>query len=391
MIYKRLIRPMVFRLTKDDPEIAHEWAIKGLQILGSNKLTSGTAKKICTVTNDRLDQKVFGLRFPNPVGLAAGFDKNGQAINGLSSLGFGFITAGTVTPRDQKGNDRPRIFRLPEDRALINRMGFNNSGAAALALRLSARENGKIPIGASIGKMRDTNIDNAVDDYLYCLRSLCKYVDFIEQNISSPNTPGLRLLQHKHYLDKLFFLSNMEMARLGKKFSIPFRPMIPKLDSDMEREQLNDFMEVAEKHRIPGVILINTTVKRHGLRNKSQESGGLSGEPLRERALEIVRYISKSTNGTLPIIGVGGISTAEDAYEMLKAGASLIQILTGFIYEGPFVARNINRGLVKIFEKEKIGHISEISRQAHAGREIKSCSVMRQRGCQPALNSERRK
>lgn len=391
MLYEKVIRPVIFKLTEDDAEVAHEWAIKWLQKFAAKKTLRKTVKKFCFIESERLDQKIFGLQFPNPVGLAAGFDKNGQAISGLTAWGFGFITAGTVTPFKQEGNKRPRMFRLTEDRALINRMGFNNEGATALALRLSTGEKQSVPIGASIGKMKNTHIENAVDDYLYCLRQLYKFADYFEINISSPNTPELRTLQYKNYLEKLLMALNREMAKLSKKHSGPFKPMLPKISPDLSWGELDDILEACERQRIMGIAAANTTVNRNGLRNKSQESGGLSGEPLYERALEIVRYISKSTNGALPIIGVGGIPTAEYAYEMLKAGASLIQILTSLVYEGPFVVWNINRGLVKIFERDGIGHISEISRKAHAGREIKSCSVMRQRGCQPVLNLERRK
>lgn len=391
MIYKKLIRPMVFRLTKDDSEIAHEWAIKQLQIVGNNRWLCKATEKICRVNDDRLDQKVFGLRFPNPVGLAAGFDKNGEAINGLASLGFGSITLGTTTPSGQDGNERTRLFRLIEDCALINRMGFNNCGAPSLAICLSKREEQDVPIGASIGKMKDTLIKNAIDDYLYCLRALYKFADYFEINISSPNTPGLRVLQYKGYLEKLLMELNCEMTLLAKMHKGPFKPIIPKIAPDLIGEELDDILEACERQRIMGIAAVNTTVKRDGLKTKTKESGGLSGEPLRERALEIVRYIFQSTRGALPIIGVGGISTPEDAYEMLKAGASLIQILTSLVYEGPFVARSINRGLTRIFKKEGIGHISKISRQAHTGREIKRCSVIRQRGCQPVLNLERRK
>ncbi|HLD61969.1 MAG TPA: quinone-dependent dihydroorotate dehydrogenase [Patescibacteria group bacterium] len=382
MLYKNIVRPILFRLTREDPEIAHEWAIKWLQILGSNKLTSEAVKKLCAVTSDRLGQKIFGLQFPNPVGLAAGFDKNGEAIAGLSSLGFGFITAGTVTPLGQKGNDRPRIFRLPENRALINRMGFNNSGATALALRLSIDENRNIPVGASIGKMKNTTIENAIEDYLSCLRSLYNFADYFEINVSSPNTAGLRALQRKNYLEKLLMALNREMAQLAKRCKSRFKPIIPKIAPDLNRVELDDILEVCVRQRMMGIAVANTTINRDGLKSKIEEIGGLSGEPLRERTLEMVRYISKSTDGALPIIGVGGIFNAEDAYEMFKAGASLIQVFTGMIYEGPFIARNINRGLVKIFERERVKHISEI-RGGKRNEKIGKCFIARRPGCQP--------
>lgn len=382
MLYKKILRPALFKATKNDPEIAHEWAIEQLRIIGADKGLRKIFKKFCRIENDRLSQKVFGLHFPNPVGLAAGFDKNGQAINGLASLGFGFITAGTVTPFEQAGNDRPRIFRLPEDGALINRMEFNNSGAAVLGLRLSADEKQDIPIGASIGKMKDTPNENSIDDYLYCLRALYNFTDYFEVNVSSPNTAGLRSLQYKNNLENLLMSLNQEMAQLARRCNSRFKPIIPKIAPDLNWSELDDIIEVCVRQRIMGIAVANTTISRDGLRNGVKEAGGLSGKPLREKALNLVRYVSKETKGTLPIIGVGGISTPEDAFEMLKAGASLVQILTGLVYEGPFLARQINRGLVKVFKKEGIGHISEISRQARKeNTEPRKCYVMRRRGC----------
>lgn len=391
MLYKKIFRPALFRATGNDPEIAHEWAIEQLRIIGADKGLRKIFKKFCRIENGRLNQKVFGLHFPNPVGLAAGFDKNGQAINGLASLGFGFITAGTVTPFEQKGNDRPRIFRLPEDRALINRMGFNNSGAAALRLRLSAGEKQGIPIGASIGKMKDTPNENSINDYSYCLRALYNFADYFEINVSSPNTAGLRALQRKNDLENLLMALNQEMAQLARRCDSRFKPIIPKIAPDLSWSELDDIIEACVRQRIMGLAVANTTTGRDGLKSNIKETGGLSGEPLREKALNLVRYISKETKGTLPIIGAGGIFTAEDAFEMLKAGASLVQILTGLVYEGPLLARKINRGLVKIFEKEGIGHISEINWQAQKENiEPRKCFVTRRRGCQPTLNPERK-
>ena len=396
MLYKNIVRPILFRLTREDPEVAHEWAIKLLKIAGISKYMCGALRNFIAINDPRLVQKVFGLEFKNPVGLAAGFDKNGEAIAGLTSLGFGFNTFGTVTPLNQKGNDRPRMFRLPKDKALINRMGFNNLGVLHLAIRLSTIKRRGIPIGASIGKTRNTHIKNAVDDYLDCLRLLYKFADFFEANISSPNTPELRTLQYENHLEQLLMALNHKMTQLAKKYKGPFKPVIPKIDPDLSWGELDAILEVCERQRMMGLIVANTTVKRSGLKTEIKEDGGLSGEPLRERALEMVRYISKSTGGTLPIIGVGGIFNAQDAYEMLKAGASLIQVFTGMIYEGPFIARNINRGLVKIFERERIKHISEIraypssrnigttdGKGGKRNEKIGKCYIARRPGCQP--------
>lgn len=250
MLYKELVRPILFKSTEDDAEMAHEWAIKQLQIMGKNKLLRRMTEKFCRVNDDRLDQKIFGLRFPNPVGLAAGFDKNGEAAAGLASFGFGFETLGTVTPFKQDGNERPRLFRLPEDLALINRMGFNNFGATALALHLSVGEKQSIPVGASIGKMKNTHIENAVDDYLYCLRQLYKFADYFEINVSSPNTPELRTLQYKNYLEKLLMALNREIAKLSKKHVGSFKPMLPKISLDLSWGELDDILEACERQRI---------------------------------------------------------------------------------------------------------------------------------------------
>ena len=361
MLYKNIIRPILFRLTREDPEVAHEEVIKLLRAIGESKHVYRMLKKYATVNDPRLSQDVFGLEFKNPVGLAAGFDKNGDVIDGLSALGFGFIEVGTITPYYQEGNNRPRMFRLTKDEALINRMGFNNIGADnVVRSNLVLRKKKESLLGISIGKSKTTPLEKAADDYVDLLKKLYGFGDYFAINISSPNTAGLRALQRKNHLEKLLMALNREMAQLARGCNGRFKPIIPKVDPDLNWIELDDILEVCVRQRMMGLIVANTTVKRSGLKTEIKEDGGLSGKPLRERALEMVRYISKSTGGTLPIIGVGGIFNAQDAYEMLKAGASLIQVFTGMIYEGPFIARNINRGLVKIFEREGIKHISEI-------------------------------
>ena len=383
MLYKNIIRPILFRLTREDPEVAHEEVIKLLRAIGESKHVYRILKKYATVNDPRLSQDVFGLEFKNPVGIAAGFDKNGDVIDGLSALGFGFIEVGTITPYYQEGNNRPRMFRLTKDEALINRMGFNNIGADnVVRSNLVLRKKKESLLGISIGKSKTTPLEKAADDYVDLLKKLYGFGDYFAINISSPNTAGLRALQRKNHLEKLLMALNREMAQLARGCNGRFKPIIPKVDPDLNWIELDDILEVCVRQRMMGLIVANTTVKRSGLKTEIKEDGGLSGKPLRERALEMVRYISKSTGGTLPIIGVGGIFNAQDAYEMLKAGASLIQVFTGMIYEGPFIARNINRGLVKIFEREGIKHISEII-GGKRNEKIGKCYIARRPGCQP--------
>ena len=383
MLYKNIIRPILFRLTREDPEVAHEEVIKLLRAIGESKHVYRMLKKYATVNDPRLSQDVFGLEFKNPVGLAAGFDKNGDVIDGLSALGFGFIEVGTITPYYQEGNNRPRMFRLTKDEALINRMGFNNIGADnVVRSNLVLRKKKESLLGISIGKSKTTPLEKAADDYVDLLKRLYHFGDYFAINISSSNTTGLRALQRKNHLEKLLMALNREMAQLARGCNGRFKPIIPKVDPDLNWIELDDILEVCVRQRMMGLIVANTTVKRSGLKTEIKEDGGLSGEPLRERALEMVRYIFNSTDGTLPIIGVGGIFNAEDAYEMFKAGASLIQVFTGMIYEGPFIARNINRGLVKIFEREGIKHISEII-GGKRNEKIGKCYIARRPGCQP--------
>ena len=386
MLYKNIIRPILFRLTREDPEVAHEEVIKLLRAIGESKHVYRMLKKYATVNDPRLSQDVFGLEFKNPVGLAAGFDKNGDVIDGLSALGFGFIEVGTITPYYQEGNDRPRMFRLPEDEALINRMGFNNIGADnVVRSNLVLRKKKESLLGISIGKSKTTPLEKAADDYVDLLKKLYGFGDYFAINISSPNTPGLRKLQGREYLDHLIEQVDAENMRLARIYSRKPKPIGVKITSDMSRAGMDETIEVGERHRINFVIAINTTLDRQGLQTMGSvidEVGGLSGRPLREKALETVRYIYRRTEGKLPIIGVGGIFSAEDAYEMFKAGASLIQVFTGMIYEGPFITRNINRGLLEILEREGIKHISEI-RGGKRNEKIGKCFIARRQGCQP--------
>lgn len=302
--------------------------------------------------NPSLNKNLFGLNFENPVGLAAGFDKEGKHFRAMQNLGFGFIEVGTVTPKGQPGNPQPRMFRLPKDKGLINRMGFNSEGVEALVERLKNRPKNLI-IGGNIGKNKDTPNEKATDDYVICFEALFPYVDYFVVNVSSPNTPDLRALQDKEPLTRL--LSRLQELNLKK--SAP-KPILLKIAPDLNNDQLNDIIEIVGETKIAGIIATNTTISREGL-NESKErieaigAGGLSGEPVRQRSTEVIRYLSKKTNGKLTIIGVGGISSAEDAIEKLDAGAALIQIYTGLIYEGPALIKNINKAILNHLQKNR--------------------------------------
>ena len=293
-----------------------------------------------------LEREVFGIKFSNPVGLAAGFDKNGEYIEALSNLGFGFIEVGTVTPLPQPGNDKPRMFRLVEDSALINRMGFNNKGVDTLAerLRILRAKGSKIVIGGNIGKNKNTPNEEAVNDYIKCFDRLFDVVDYFVVNVSSPNTPGLRSLQEKGPLTDIL---NALQSRNNVNGVV--RPILLKIAPDLTNEQLDDIVEIVQETKIAGVIATNTTISREGLysaANLKSEAGGLSGKPLTKRSTEVIRYLADKSNRSFPIIGVGGIHTPEDAKEKLAAGASLIQVYTGFIYEGPAIVKNICKALI---------------------------------------------
>jgi dihydroorotate dehydrogenase len=295
-------------------------------------------------SNPRLARTVFGIHFPNPVGLAAGFDKNAKLIDEFAALGFGFIEVGTVTPKGQEGNPTPRLFRLPEDEALINRMGFNNEGLEAMKMRLLARRS-KVIVGGNLGKNKVTPNEQAEEDYCLGFEALYEVVDYFVVNVSSPNTPNLRALQEKEPLKKLL----VRLQALNGTKPEP-KPILLKIAPDLTNEQLDDVIEIVLETSLAGVIATNTTLSREGLKSADglcAEAGGLSGRPLRVRSTEVIRYLHQKSGGKFPIVGVGGIHSAEDALEKLKAGASLIQIYTGFIYEGPGLIQEINRAIVK--------------------------------------------
>jgi dihydroorotate dehydrogenase len=333
-------------LFKYDPENVHykvmKWLTKAYNLgVGKKYLESNYCIK-----DPSLERTVFGLKFKNPVGLAAGFDKDARFVDELACLGFGFIEIGTVTPRPQDGNEKPRLFRFPNDEAIINRMGFNNQGVETAALRLKNRKT-DIIIGGNIGKNKTTSNEDASKDYEYCFKILHPVVDYFVVNISSPNTPNLRELQEKKPLrDLLLQLQNLNLSYPNPK------PILLKIAPDLTNTQLDDVIEVVTETRLAGIVATNTTIDREGLKAdknliEKTGAGGVSGKPLKERSTEIIQYIATKTNGRLPIIAVGGIFTAEDAQEKINAGASLVQVYTGFIYEGPAIAKKICKSFIK--------------------------------------------
>ncbi|MFC0605535.1 quinone-dependent dihydroorotate dehydrogenase [Winogradskyella pulchriflava] len=337
-MYKTLIRPILFCF---DPEKVHYFTFSFIRTVSKIPGFKGLFKKMYLVEDKKLERELFGLKFKNPVGLAAGFDKNAQLFNELSNFGFGFIEIGTLTPKPQDGNPKKRLFRLKEDSAIINRMGFNNGGVEVAVERL--KKNKGVLIGGNIGKNKVTPNENAVDDYEICFNALFDYVDYFVVNVSSPNTPNLRALQDKEPLTQL--LKSLQVLNFQKPKS---KPILLKIAPDLTDEQLMDIIDIVSTTKIDGVISTNTTISREGLKsaNKS-ERGGLSGKPLTNRSTEVIRFLAEKSNKAFPIIGVGGIHSAKDAIEKLEAGADLVQLYTGFIYEGPKLVKDINKALLK--------------------------------------------
>lgn len=334
-MYRSLIRPLLFKL---DPEEAHHRTFSMLKNFGFlAKYFLGKP-----IADKRLEREVFGLKFKNPVGLAAGLDKNAVAFKEFDELGFGFVEIGTLTPKPQPGNEKKRLFRLVEDSAIINRMGFNNDGVDAAVERL--KKNKGVLIGGNIGKNKVTPNEDAVNDYIICFNKLYNHVDYFVVNVSSPNTPNLRELQDKDPLTKL--LGELQKLNAEKPKQ---KPILLKIAPDLTEEQLLDIIDIITETKIAGVIATNTTVSREGLQSENRnETGGLSGKPLTKRSTEVIRFLSERSNKAFPIIGVGGIHTAEDAIEKLEAGATLVQLYTGFIYEGPELIRKINQKILEI-------------------------------------------
>ena len=337
-MYKLLIRPLLFLF---DPEKVHYFTFSLIRILSKIPGIPSLFESLYTVNDKRLETEVFGLKFKNPVGLAAGFDKDAALYKELSHFGFGFIEIGTLTPKGQEGNPKKRLFRLKEDQAIINRMGFNNGGVQEAVERL--KKNKGILIGGNIGKNKLTPNENAVDDYLICFEALFNYVDYFVVNVSSPNTPNLRELQEKEPLTQL--LQALQKENLAKPNS---KPILLKIAPDLTDTQLLDIIDIVKETKIAGVIATNTTISREGLQSVNRcETGGMSGKPLTKRSTEVIRFLSEKSNKGFPIIGVGGIHSAEDAIEKLEAGASLIQLYTGFIYEGPALVKAINKNILE--------------------------------------------
>ncbi|GAA4365168.1 quinone-dependent dihydroorotate dehydrogenase [Hymenobacter saemangeumensis] len=343
-MYKSLLKPLLFNL---DAERAHHLVFDNLRRMSALPGGKALLSSLYNYQHPALAREVFGLKFPNPVGLAAGLDKNAVLTDELATLGFGFVEIGTVTPRPQTGNPTPRLFRLPQDGALLNRMGFNNDGAEAVARRLAQRKNRQLLIGGNIGKNKDTPNEQAAADYVACFEALKEVVDYFVVNVSSPNTPNLRQLQEKKPLIEL--LQQVQARNLAR--ATP-RPLLLKIAPDLTDSQLDDILEIARETKLSGLVATNTTIARSGLRTDAGQvsslgAGGLSGRPLRARATEVVRYLHRHSDGSLPIVGAGGIHSAADALEKLAAGASLVQLYTGFVYEGPGLIRQINQALVK--------------------------------------------
>jgi len=337
-MYKQLIRPILFRF---DPEAVHHFSFKFIKCIAKIPFVPSLLKALYEVKDPRLEREVFGLTFKNPVGLAAGFDKDAKLYTELSHFGFGFIEIGTLTPKPQDGNPKLRLFRLKEDSAIINRMGFNNGGVDAAVLRLM--QNKGVLIGGNIGKNKVTPNEEAVSDYLICFEKLFDHVDYFVVNVSSPNTPNLRALQDKEPLTQL--LQDLQDANALRPKA---KPILLKIAPDLTDDQLMDIIDIVKQTKIAGVIATNTTLSREGLQSENKtETGGLSGKPLTHRATEVIRFLAEKSNKAFPIIGVGGIHTAEDALEKLEAGASLVQLYTGFIYEGPALVTKINKAILK--------------------------------------------
>lgn len=347
-MYKLLIRPLFFLF---DPEKIHYFTFSLIRFLSKIPGMLGLFRRLYVVEDVRLHRQLFGLTFKNPVGLAAGFDKDAKLYNELSNFGFGFIEIGTLTPKPQEGNPKKRLFRLKEDQAIINRMGFNNGGVDAAVIRLknvhTLKKQGVL-IGGNIGKNKLTPNENAVDDYVICFNALYDVVDYFVVNVSSPNTPNLRELQDKEPLTKLLqVLKNENEAMSLRAESRSQKPILLKIAPDLTNEQLLDIIDIVNVTKIDGVIATNTTISREGLQSENKtEIGGLSGKPLTNRSTEVIRFLAEKSNKAFPIIGVGGIHSVQDAFDKLEAGADLVQLYTGFIYEGPKLVKDINKALL---------------------------------------------
>jgi dihydroorotate dehydrogenase len=374
-LYQQGLRPLLFSVLRADPETVHRqlmWTCAQLDQRSHTRLTQGLQRRLAAtlgVQDPRLSQTLWGLSFANPMGLAAGFDKDGVATNIWPNFGFGFAEVGTVTFHAQSGNPRPRLFRLPQDQAALNRMGFNNQGAAQMAERLKVsqeRQTRIYPLGINLGKSKVTPLERAVEDYVGSFRILQAWGDYFVVNVSSPNTPGLRSLQAVAQLEPI--LAGIQAENKNHK------PILVKIAPDLTWEEIAAIVSLGKTHDLAGIIATNTTINRQGLKTQMipatgnsprKEVGGISGVPVRSRATEVIRFIYQETQGQLPIIGVGGIFTAEDAWEKLNAGASLLQVYTGWIYEGPWMVRRILEGLLMKLATHKMDNITQAIGQDH--------------------------
>ncbi len=342
-MYKLLLRPIFFLF---DPEKVHHFSFSMIKLFSKIGF-SGLFRSMYLVEDKRLEREVFGLKFKNPVGLAAGFDKDAKLYNELGNFGFGFIEIGTLTPKPQEGNPKKRLFRLKEDQAIVNRMGFNNKGVMNAVERLQQDRN--ILVGGNIGKNKVTPNSEATKDYLICFDVLFDYVDYFVVNVSSPNTPGLRELQDKEPLTALLKDLKKENVKKAARKKVKEKPILLKIAPDLTEDQLLDIITIVKDSKIDGVIASNTTIERKDLKSHRiyvEEKGGLSGKPLKNRSTEVIRFLAEKSNKAFPIIGVGGIHSAEDALEKLEAGADLVQLWTGFIYEGPALVKQINKAIL---------------------------------------------
>ena len=359
MLYKSILRPLLFR---KDPEASHEMI---LALLARAEILSAAFEKFYSVEDERLGVKIGRLIFPNPVGLAAGFDKSAVAPKTISAFGFGFMEVGAITAQGQPGNPKPRLYRLPEDNALINRLGFNNEGAAALAIKLGRlRARGawpKIPLGLNLGRTKIVETKDAVADFLSCFERLFPYGDFFTLNVSSPNTPNLRDLQEKTLLRTLLSAVQERNLALASGAKIEPKPVFVKIAPDMEFSQVDEIIEVVQAVKLTGIVATNASaMMREKLKSRhGAEPGGLSGRPITSKVTAFIAHISKVTRGNLPIIGVGGIFNAQDAYDKIKAGARAVQIYTGWVYEGPGAVKRINKGLLQLLERDGFKHVAE--------------------------------
>jgi len=338
-MYKKLLKPILFCI---DPERVHEITFFFINLIFKIPLVSSLISKIYSLKNPILETEVFGIKFPNPIGLAAGFDKNAKLYNEFSNFGFGFIEIGTVTPLPQEGNPKKRLFRLVNDEAIINRMGFNNTGVEEVIKRL--KYNKGVIVGGNIGKNKITDFNNSIKDYLICFEKLYPYVHYFAVNVSSPNTEKLRDLQQKDLLKNLL----EAIQKKNKSYSFP-KPVLLKIGPDLSQDQLIDVIEVIAETSLDGIIATNTTLSRDNLsssENLVNQKGGLSGKPISKKSTNIIKFLHQKSNGSIPIIGVGGIMNPDDAIEKIKAGATLIQLYSGFVYSGPSIVKKINNAII---------------------------------------------